>query len=128
MENKYYTPEKEDIRVGYECQVQEIEFAQWINQIITKDWTLEGSNIYEYLEWNNVRTKYLDKEDIESLGYNQILDSECFIDSNRKLLLTFFKECNKITIFRKNGPIKVLFKGTCKSKNELITIQKLLGI
>lgn len=103
-ENKvnYYTPEISELFVGYELQLQNIENALW------GKYTVKQSDIFkEILEaknWEGVRTKYLDKEGIEKdLEMSKI----CFIfDDNTKILTLFNNKEN-------------LFKGVCKSKNEL---------
>lgn len=66
QENKYFVPQIEDIRVGYECQVQSIENAQWGNFTITEKWMWDGTTIFEYLELGNVRVPHLTKEQIIS--------------------------------------------------------------
>lgn len=68
MENKYFIPSIEDIRVGYECQIRLVENAQWVNFIVGTS-NFEDIDAYEYLELGNVRVPYLTKEQIESCGF-----------------------------------------------------------
>jgi hypothetical protein len=83
MDNKYYTPSIEEFHVGFECEIQTSwGFAPGVWPEIFYEDTLAG---HDYDEYGNVldltrtsmfRVKYLDKEDIESLGfkYNEIYD------------------------------------------------------
>lgn len=88
--NKYYTPDIEDLFIGYECErlVMEdqtpivIENAQRLKEIIDK--RLKGSKVWEsykiesplyivdLINSNLIRTKYLDKSDIEELGWTEV--------------------------------------------------------
>lgn len=68
--SKYYTPEIEEFHVGFEC-----EYKSTINN--NTYWTslkLEKEHFSDDHYYNPfrlfLRVKYLDKEDIESLGFN----------------------------------------------------------
>lgn len=75
MENKYFTPDIEDIHVGY-------EYEQLINQVWTKEIFAKGSYLPEnidLLHWahscilnKNLRVPYLTKEQIEAEGWELI--------------------------------------------------------
>ena len=78
MENKYYTPEIEEFHVGFNYENK--NFGKWINTIYDGMPTLMSKSYYddcgcEYIAVEDdikdslVRVKYLDKEDIESLGF-----------------------------------------------------------
>ena len=69
MENKYYKPDIEEFHVGFEYEVEDLH-----DNLIDRCWRRqvfegEDATIREWLETNDVRVKYLDKEDIESLGF-----------------------------------------------------------
>lgn len=71
MENKYFTPDITDIRVGYECQMFDDRFQDpkninWTN-VILDDWEQVGYAI-EDIKWR-VRVPYLTKEQIEAEGW-----------------------------------------------------------
>ena len=68
MKNKYYTPEIEEFCVGFEYEIQDIENAQWGVCICTPGFGAFDDDI-DNLEDDRIRVKYLDKEDIESLGW-----------------------------------------------------------
>lgn len=78
MENKYFTPDIEDIRVGYKCQVLWCckEPRPWNNIKVTKEDYLNTTSLpieeiisrlqYDVVE---IRTPYLTKEQIEAEGW-----------------------------------------------------------
>lgn len=81
---KYYTPEPEEFRLGFQCEVSiEKSHGQYEHSI---DWypiTIGGKDRYSLLieaefhaklklDMNKFRVKYLDKLDIESLGFIQL--------------------------------------------------------
>ncbi len=81
MVNKYYTPEIEEFHVGFEYEW--FDGSDW-NKVTQKyfDGGLfnngDGEHPFEYqLSDVGIRVKYLDQEDIESLGFNKITDN-CF--------------------------------------------------
>ena len=147
MENKYFVPEISDLRVGYECEIYE----QSTNKLIKKiDWhpvkVIIGNSKYgksiainripNYLKQDKIRVSYLTKEQIESEGWK--FNGTGFIGVDNKEIEVYNKkncELRKyknefITIaqFIENQLIDILYKGTCKSINELRRIQKLLEI
>lgn len=81
MENKYFTPSIEDIRVGYECEKAIIDFSStggkpldWKKYIIGQDMDVEEKGLREmsqYVLWNTggLRVPYLTKEQIEAEGW-----------------------------------------------------------
>lgn len=82
MENKYFTPDIEDIRVGYECEYMSPSLG-WIKLIVAdyhfKTNIPEGYNgisifnISEYLKQENwIRVPYLTKEQIEAEGWKPV--------------------------------------------------------
>lgn len=76
-QNKYYTPDLEDIHVGYEMEwlqkacpdaLDGVDVDTWFKY----DYNFQGFSIrgLTYLiEDRKIRTKYLDKSDIESCGW-----------------------------------------------------------
>lgn len=79
MENKYYTPNIEDVRIGYECEHTTHMSAFELNDTnrIIKD-KLYLPDVVSYLSWvmedgeelsKFVRTPYLTKEQIEAEGW-----------------------------------------------------------
>ena len=94
MENKYYTPEIEEFKVGFEfeqfgkytefkvCQNTYGYYSKIGETIETVGWKpkvceeFDFEDLEEYLENDLIRTKYLDQEDIESLGFNLNVKTE----------------------------------------------------
>lgn len=64
---KYFTPDIEDIRVGYECETRVGPYPYWVK---TK---VEMASDFEYIidkDWE-VRVPYLSKEQIEAEGWEE---------------------------------------------------------
>ena len=120
-ESKYYIPEISEFHVGFEYE--------WLNE--NSDWIKEDSPIeitkegYEKQTYG-LRVKYLDKSDIESLGW-------VYDDSQPKLQWFRFKtykliwEFNKIIIWDNNQQ-NMLCKVPIKNKSELKRLMKQLEI
>lgn len=152
MENKYYTPDTSDLRVGYEAEISHIDSDIWIP---TK-WRHNEevlSTITNLLNYNRrIRTPFLTKEQIENEGwefnylgkndwfkgnipilpYNEIdYPFELWFKLN-KYWLGFYKSIHKIVILEKSDKYSegesILFKGTIPSINEFRYICKLLNI
>ncbi len=141
-ESKYYTPDIEDLFIGYECELK-----------YTKEWRKE-------ILWNpaltvhklkhkgyDLRTKYLDKQDIEELswkltdkrdpwlgiGYIYEKDQKCDgFNEWGKFTLTFVpNRIFKIHYRYQSSYINhddYIFDGKCPSVNEYRKIMKLLNI
>ena len=163
MENtKYYTPEIEEFCVGFEYE-QKVKFG-WYNSIFGElngeyigEYDNELSECYWEIRHNNIRVKYLDKTDIESFGFINILttgtqrfkkyvnlkqleDGEWF-DYYLFLSLRYFDNTPHITIKKidihtyeeeievnDNVKTEYLFQGYVKNKHEFSKILKQLGI
>jgi hypothetical protein len=80
MENKYYTPTIEEFHVGFEYEYRNTVRDSSGNQIKSMwkketfgldmpGWNLE--TVFIMIQNDNIRVKYLDKEDIESLGFEK---------------------------------------------------------
>lgn len=65
MKDKYYTPEIEEFYVGFEFEMLHVNSEEWLKK------TVKGYKEIRYVELlpNKFRVKYLDREDIESLGF-----------------------------------------------------------
>ena len=77
MKKEYYTPKIEEFHVGFEYELLEGEFSikskpkEWAKKELTSA-QLHGTNTWFFqgcIEEETVRVKYLDKDDIESLGF-----------------------------------------------------------
>lgn len=164
-QNKYYTPDISELHVGYECELSlqsstgwyifdfsgetptefipfpDGPFRYWskVPIIEKEDLFNPGREIQVFIDAlkdNRVRTKYLDKEDIESCGWeeNNILKNNerngyRKMFSNGAYFLAHYPEKNIVWIqeMKTNFGVTV-FKGECKSINELRKIMQRLKI
>lgn len=143
MENKYYTPEIEEFYIGFEFEYKvykgnlldkENVIIEWIKcNDLSNEWDYEDCSIYAIIKRitdNEIRVKYLDKKDIESLGYNFISEtitdgkSHLFFKTDRRTLTLFPDYTVAITHY----PYVVQFHGKIKNKSELIKLLKQLDI
>ena len=150
MKNKYYNPKIEEFYVGFEYEIYDFERAIWGSYKVKQlddlfdcpdSLTLEG-----HIDADYIRVKYLDKEDIESLGFNDYKKSVCewyrlegkFEDSFSnhgywsKIRLVHCCSNHKIKImayeYSWDEEETILFQGSCKNKSEFSKILKQLNI
>lgn len=130
-DKKYYTPNIEDIFIGYEGEYFSHYHSnfQWKETIIDFEYfSLFFENDTLDSEWfnDNWRTKYLDKDDILKLGFEL---SNVFDHVYRKddVYIDYFNH-DDIIIYKydKYGNEEYLFKGSCPSINELRKVLKLI--
>ena len=69
-QEKYYTPTIEEFHSGFEYEflMQYLNFYMWQKRVVEPDHR-SFENYFNYIENNSIRVKYLDREDIESLGW-----------------------------------------------------------
>jgi hypothetical protein len=132
MDDKYYTPSLEEFHVGFEYQYKTCNEIN--NNLDWKKRTMDFMDMCDIgLEINNdpkiawqYRVKYLDKEDIESLGFKfselfgYVGYSHCILPS---YTLSHFYE-----IVMHDDPTNVKFFGEIKNKSELKVLLKQLQI
>jgi hypothetical protein len=147
QQNKYYTPSIEELHVGYECQIGNL-FAlsgsswEWAETKPLK-WStitfIAQAMIPEHLVY--IRTKYLDQSDIESCGWTdvEVLTDNTFVGYKAykqrglypEILIFTWWNNNMLQIeskIKNSDNKKHLFRGECKSINELRKIMQLVGI
>lgn len=66
MENKFYTPDLEDFHIGFEYEYKYNDARSWTKKVFGPDSFL---HLDEIETKDFCRVKYLDREDIESLGW-----------------------------------------------------------
>ena len=146
MENKrYYKPELKELCIGFKCEYLHDHYSgsavpknEWRD--IWKEIIFDRQKIVEWLMYEPIhplRIKYIDKDDIEKLGWKykddrgmsenygylfQIPQKE-FEQGYYKL--RFWYNSNRICIDAMQGKI---FDGTIKNKSELIKVMEMLGI
>lgn len=138
MINKYYTPEIGEFHVGF--QYQRNDGGVWYNNtsdaydMMSVQTQLNKSNFNkgEYINYRKfnkrIRVKYLDREDIESLGFTQSKSDINWYDykNNRYWL---YREDNKDWRWIiSDEQSEVSFAGNIKNKAELKVLLKQLNI
>lgn len=146
--NKYYTPEISEFHVGFEYEAK-VPNGEWISICYTE---LDKNTIYD-VEEKLVRTKYLDREDIECFGIEEIkfefdnnsepipprkdslempkaygLDDQLI--TGQAWILYHYEKDNVIWIeyIKDCSGEGYLFKGKCKNKSRLKLILQWTGI
>jgi len=145
-DNKFYVPDISEFHVGFEY-----EYKKWIDSNSNFEWAKSGEIRKPYeINWvdsimkdpkmdgSQIRVKYLDKEDIESLGftyiYHNALDNTDIFE-NGWLTISINYESHTIDIYRtelEDDPefytSYALSDFTIKNKSELKTLLKQLSI
>ncbi len=153
---EYYTPELEEFHIGFEFEWR-YSIPEWDKKQLSgmsgatingysigpgestpwfyeRDYTLFSdynedslSVISSMLNKNEVRVKYLDREDIESLGWYpgrlQGLNEDSFTLNDNQL---YWQDNQFIQIYNWNSTI--IFEGIIKNKSELRRLMKQLRI
>ena len=126
----YYTPEIEDLFIGYECQIHHNIIDPESGLVrVSEEWG--DYSIYSFQEGNNIeliRTKYLDKQDIEDLGWSPI-ESGFFASTFKDFKLNIhWLGLNSPHIYTIEDKFGIIYKGNIFSKNELKKLMKMLNI
>ena len=139
MENKYFTPDIEDIHIGYECELLMNTNVSILNPTSNapefKPFIFEKNKIELLIElYDSIRVPYLTKEQIEAEGWSKAKAPIVtikhdfyeipYIKDNFRIDYNF--KNNLINILENNGVN--LFYGKCKDINTFRKIIKLLGI
>lgn len=117
MINKYYTPEIEEFHIGFEYEWKcDGTQTDWTKSICT---TLMNPLDIDCRRTNNYRVKYLDEQDIKSLGFKEDTYNgvKCFTKNNCQI---FFFGDNVTSIDLFAGEFRnQYFRGLVKNKSEL---------
>ncbi len=143
---KYYTPSIEEFHVGFEYEYSDnIEYSNWIKHTINN--LPDYIDCVEDIKYELIRVKYLDREDIESFGFESIVTKSIgkkhYTMSGEKstrgnLLLEHDWLNDKITIKTPNyirdasgrfdGYIVYVYRLIIKNKSEFSRLLKQLSI
>jgi hypothetical protein len=146
--DKYYTPEIEEFHVGFECEFKNsMQGATWNKEICDVDTISICYDGFEHEDYegefkDTFRVKYLDKEDIESLGFkfaggklmqNYKDDFILKVDEYKQYNLSYTYSNNVIRIDAEDlvtfeATTNYLFQGTIKNISELKLLLKQLNI
>ena len=139
--DKYYTPKIEEFHVGFEYESEEMSkcgsSTEMVKSVINTPRDI--INAFDFNDWHSsVRVKYLNKEDIESLGFTQITN-DCFdlpikeyrgrINQEIRLLIGKTVLIYLAMDMKYNDKENlILFTGNIKNKSELKKLLKQLNI
>ena len=135
--NKYYTPELEEFHVGFEYEVQTWKDKWETETLIDLNSQDSDGALYPWIPTEQslscFRVKYLDKEDIKSLGWKeQESNSVYFTKDNYILVHWITSDGRDINIFEKyDGGTQeecLIRKAKVKNKSELKKLLKQLKI
>jgi len=145
MRDKYFTPQIEDIRVGYECELKYLN-GGWTKFIIKDTWVGrdgEGDlmEVYGAIEGTNpipIRVPYLTKEQIEADGWDLLEDyiRDIHWYKFQKVpkvgnpVILHYNDQNWILLHQTalRNELTPQYSGECKDVNTFRYICKLLGI
>tara|TARA_R110000764_G_scaffold139641_1_gene227706 strand:- start:1843 stop:2238 length:396 start_codon:yes stop_codon:yes gene_type:complete len=131
MENKYYTPEIEEFHVGFEYEAKpkgstEVDYSPFT-------WRGDNSMITEFNS-SAIRVKHLDREDVESLGFNAL--GSGWYQYRHGVMVPYWTKL-KVRTWKGNEVIisgwreeehGILFQGIIKNKSELKKVLKQIGL
>lgn len=134
MMTKYYTPTIEEFHVGFEYEIKaynhETDTSEFMPMLIKEEGLYKGMR---GLFGRETRVKYLDKEDIESLGFKICKDGSFIKNSvprycqwalnkydDRKVSIKFYHP--------DDAEGELWFFGNIKNRSELKRLLKQLGI
>ena len=131
MEKGYYAPDIEEFHVGFKYEERYNKDTLFFEEIV-KDDIEEWPNHDQLskIKWSihNIRVKYLDKADIESLGFKSSIDDGVVCYNKEYYNIYWFGDV-VISIDKVYNSNRIsLFKGSIKNKSELIVILKQIGI
>lgn len=134
-EAKYYVPEINEFFVGFEFERKNtLNKTKWVKATFKN-----GECAEQYCDEEDGRVKYLDSEDIESLGGVKISDYEYNIngailqincsDSTHITILEIGQEWEMTAVPSKTAEYYFpLFMGKIKNKSELKQVLKMIGV
>lgn len=132
MKDKYYTPTTEEFYIGFECEIYDDDDKTWdIVYVDTQPALCDITGLHL-----DIRVKYLDRSDIEDLGFTikttsygiYYIKGEYKIEYswNKKLIISQQNKLLKTESFENEG--NILFIGDVKNKSELKVLLKQLNI
>ena len=136
--NKYYTPSLDEFYVGFEYQKYIPSYKDYVTITVNKVDITSIPNYYSSgVDDTCLRIKYLDQEDIESLGWIPGIaniegkEIDCYGINN--IVITSITKDHKLDIsyistIGGKSSLQRIFRGVVKNKSELKKLMKQLGI
>lgn len=122
-DEKYYTPQLEEIHNGFECEIKIVTGA-WLRKVFDHNTVFIPKRLFENDE---IRVKHLDHDDIVSLGWadssSEYAHYSIKINGER---LFMFMHPNRVKIY--NDDDFCIFSGHLLNKSELSRLMRQLGI
>lgn len=103
-DNKFYTPTLEELHIGFICESQFKTINQtWKIKVCDSDLLTIAYNEFEHAEEDEpfseqFRVKYLDKEDIESCGFEIAFASDYLIEAYTDELILIYSSNDALSI------------------------------
>jgi hypothetical protein len=139
--NKHYTPKIEEFKVGFKYEFASSVIIDGVSQ--PDEWTsaiIESNDDIELIN-SNARVKYLDKQDVENLGFRLEFENKNYIELFKadEVQISFSTESQLTRIIKfwkfnleVDGETQynseVVFSGTIKNLSELKMILDMLNI
>ena len=129
---KYYTPELDEFYIGFEYEIMIPEKEMWSKEIFYLNKShidlIQYVDIQDEFTKKKIRVKYLDKEDIEILGFKHIgafwfEKGDIKIRKWKKLAVDIYFNLHRKMEGEPQSEFRV-FKGDIKNKSELIKVLK----
>lgn len=135
---KYYTPTIEEFHVGFEFEYLTpngtYKTGNWKDKFIDHREVDEFDDEIQKTSHSICRVKYLDREDIESLGWVRLSTPPaadvrlmCFSFGEAGVVMDYFEPDRQATICI-DGKVTHSFRGTIRNKSELARVMKMVGI
>ena len=135
MGKKYYTPSIEEFHVGFEYERCDDGYS-WFKDTFPRTWE-NGQGVgwpkllSNAIKGRYIRVKHLDREDIESLGWDAALDDIGYGLVTQKglyLCRPFLNSDFTIALIELRHDGRCIFFGKIRNKSELETIMRMIGI
>jgi hypothetical protein len=139
--NKHYTPKIEEFKVGFKYEFASSVIIDGVSQ--PDEWTsaiIESNDDIELIN-SNARVKYLDKQDVENLGFRLEFENKNYIELFKadEVQISFSTESQLTRIIKfwkfnleVDGETQynseVVFSGTIKNLNMLKDVLDMLNI
>lgn len=130
-ENKYYIPDINEFHVGFEYEWKRIDSDHWDYGIIKEGAQIDDINVFVY----DLRVKYLDRKDIESLGWSWNEKYNHFELKDYRLSgqiqyqnITIERHCEDYPMGEHQQWDEILFNGKIKNKSEFIKVMQMCQI
>ena len=120
--SKYYTPELSEFHVGFEYEHYNEKIDSWMPCFYDTMYDQRGNDSLDELNMEKERVKYLDMEDVKSLGFGY--DNN--LDYSLNGYFIWLNGDSSTSIVDDDG--ERFFRGIIKNKSELKRILKQIGI